>query len=110
MIPLLLAIGTVPHRLFRQLIFGLLTAASEAAVLAGTTRPNHRKSAGARSPQELERLIRDEQVPRIRARATPRSGGGDPGGHSCAQGAGISVYDAETETWSQVRDFMPPAS
>ncbi len=33
-----------------------------------------------------------------------------PGGHSCAQGAGVSVYDAETETWSQVRDFMPPLS
>ncbi|MGI9597223.1 MAG: ABC transporter substrate-binding protein, partial [Acidimicrobiales bacterium] len=33
-----------------------------------------------------------------------------PGGHSCASGAGIAAYDAETESWSQVRDFQPPSS
>ncbi len=33
-----------------------------------------------------------------------------PGGHSCASGAGISEYDADTETWIQIRDFLPPVS
>ncbi len=33
-----------------------------------------------------------------------------PGGHSCASGAGMSVYDAETESWTQVREFLPPLS
>ncbi|WP_419918199.1 ABC transporter substrate-binding protein [Candidatus Poriferisocius sp.] len=33
-----------------------------------------------------------------------------PGGHSCASGAGISEYDAETESWVQIRDFLAPVS
>ena len=32
-----------------------------------------------------------------------------PGGHSCALGAGMAQYDADTETWSQVRSFQSPA-
>ncbi|MDE0116254.1 MAG: ABC transporter substrate-binding protein [bacterium] len=31
-----------------------------------------------------------------------------PGGHGCASGAGIAEYDAETMTWAQVREFLPP--
>ncbi len=33
-----------------------------------------------------------------------------PGGHSCASGAALAQYDAATETWTQIRDFLPPAS
>ncbi|MCY3578722.1 MAG: ABC transporter substrate-binding protein [bacterium] len=33
-----------------------------------------------------------------------------PGGHSCASGAGVAQYDADTETWSQVRGFQQPNS
>lgn len=40
-----------------------------------------------------------------------------PGGHSCASGAGIAVYNATDDpdgdgvgTWAQVRDFVAPAS
>ncbi len=33
-----------------------------------------------------------------------------PGGHGCASGAGIAEYDAETMSWTQVREFLPPAS
>jgi branched-chain amino acid transport system substrate-binding protein len=40
----------------------------------------------------------------------PISCGPLPGGHSCAVGAGMARYDADTETWSQVRDFLAPAT
>ena len=33
-----------------------------------------------------------------------------PGGHSCAAGAGLSQYDAATESWTQIRDFQSPAT
>ncbi len=33
-----------------------------------------------------------------------------PGGHSCASGAGVAQYDADTESWSQVRGFQQPNS
>ncbi len=33
-----------------------------------------------------------------------------PGGHQCAAGAGVSAYDAETETWTQVKPFESAAS
>lgn len=33
-----------------------------------------------------------------------------PGGHSCASGAGVAQYDADSETWSQVRGFQQPNS
>ena len=33
-----------------------------------------------------------------------------PGGHSCASGAGVAVYDAETESWTQVRPFQAAAA
>lgn len=32
------------------------------------------------------------------------------GGHACASGAGLSVYDYETETWTQIREFQAPYS
>ena len=40
----------------------------------------------------------------------PISCGPLPGGHSCAVGAGMARYDADTETWSQVREFLAPAT
>jgi branched-chain amino acid transport system substrate-binding protein len=33
-----------------------------------------------------------------------------PGGHSCASGAGVAEYDSATETWTQVREFLPAES
>ena len=33
-----------------------------------------------------------------------------PGGHQCAAGAGVSAYDAETESWTQVKPFESAAS
>lgn len=32
------------------------------------------------------------------------------GGHACASGAGLSVYDYETQTWTQIRAFQAPKS
>ena len=32
------------------------------------------------------------------------------GGHACASGAGLSEYDYETETWTQIREFQAPYS
>ena len=32
------------------------------------------------------------------------------GGHACASGAGLSEYDFETETWTQIRIFQSPKS
>ena len=32
------------------------------------------------------------------------------GGHTCASGAGLSEYDYETGTWTQVREFQAPYS
>ena len=32
------------------------------------------------------------------------------GGHACASGAGLSVYDYETDTWTQIREFQAPYS
>ena len=32
------------------------------------------------------------------------------GGHACASGAGLSEYDYETQTWTQIREFQAPYS
>ncbi len=32
------------------------------------------------------------------------------GGHTCASGAGLSEYDYETQTWTQIREFQAPKS
>ncbi|MYJ14695.1 MAG: ABC transporter substrate-binding protein, partial [Acidimicrobiia bacterium] len=32
------------------------------------------------------------------------------GGHACASGAGLSEYDYETESWTQIREFQAPYS
>ena len=32
------------------------------------------------------------------------------GGHACASGAGLSEYDYETQTWTQIREFQAPKS
>ncbi|MCY3924737.1 MAG: ABC transporter substrate-binding protein [bacterium] len=32
------------------------------------------------------------------------------GGHACASGAGLSEYDYETQTWTQIREFRAPKS
>ena len=32
------------------------------------------------------------------------------GGHACASGAGLSVYNYETQTWEQIREFQAPYS
>ncbi|MDE0653300.1 MAG: ABC transporter substrate-binding protein [bacterium] len=32
------------------------------------------------------------------------------GGHACASGAGLSVYDYETQSWTQIREFQAPNS
>ena len=32
------------------------------------------------------------------------------GGHACASGAGLSEYDYETQSWTQIREFQAPKS
>ncbi len=54
-----------------------------------------------------ETLIND---PIIVPSIAPVACGPLPGGHSCVFGAGIAEYDADTMTWTQVRDFLSPAT
>ena len=54
-----------------------------------------------------EMLIND---PIIVPSIAPVACGPLPGGHSCVFGAGIAEYDADTQTWTQVRGFLSPAT